>query len=203
MSKIRNLPLAVRLAGAFGALTVAMAVVAFTGVHAMSGLSGKASQLADRDLAATELLGNVQKRAKENVALTEQHLYVYDGDLANEDRIAQQIQANDDANAADTAKLASLLGGSGVADELKRFEQVRAQVVAAQKTAVARSRQETVDKADDRDGSRNFFMSTVLKDSDQLGKAGDALIAAAHEQRPRLGQVRPRQRRLPASGSSS
>ena len=52
MTSIRNLPLAARLGGAFGALCVALAIVAFTGVHAMSGLRAETDELAERHLAA-------------------------------------------------------------------------------------------------------------------------------------------------------
>ena len=38
MTSIRNLPLAVRLGGAFGALCVALAIIAFTGIHSMNGV---------------------------------------------------------------------------------------------------------------------------------------------------------------------
>jgi hypothetical protein len=41
MQRIRNLPLAVRLAGAFGALTAALVLVGFTGVHSMNSLSSR------------------------------------------------------------------------------------------------------------------------------------------------------------------
>ena len=180
MTKIRNLPLAVRLAGAFGALTVALVIVAFTGVHAMNSLSGKASDLAGKNLRAAELLGDLQRHAKDNVALVEQHLYVYDGDLANEDRVAADVNANAAANNTADAEVQKLLAGTGVSDEYKRFDDLRAQIVAAEKTALQRSRGETVRKADDRDGSRNFFQNTVLPLDDQLEKAGSALVTAAH-----------------------
>src|SRR5262245_44518579 len=176
MSKIRNLPLAVRLAGAFGALTVALVIVAFTGVHAMDGLSGKSSDLANKNLRAAELLGDLQQRSKDNVALVEQHLYVFDGDLANEDRIAADIQKNDAANAKADAQLHKLLGGTAVWDEYERFDGLREKIETAEQTAVRRSRGETVRKADERDGSRNYFGSTVLPLDNQLEQAGTALI---------------------------
>src|SRR3954464_2629436 len=94
MTSIRNLPLAARLGGAFGALCLAMAIVAFTGLHAMSGLRGKADTLAQRHLRAAQLLGDMEMRAKDNVAMVGQHLYVRDGDLTAEDKIMRDIEAN-------------------------------------------------------------------------------------------------------------
>jgi hypothetical protein len=98
MSKIRNLPLAVRLAGAFGALTAALVLVAFTGVQSMHGLSGRATDLANRDLTAARLLGDARAASKQGVSLAEQHLYLHDGELATEDRLARQIKADDAAS---------------------------------------------------------------------------------------------------------
>ena len=40
--------------------------------------------LANRHLRAAELLGAMQQRAKDNLSLVSQHLYVYDGDLTVE-----------------------------------------------------------------------------------------------------------------------
>ena len=88
MTSIRNLPLAVRLGGAFGALCLALAIVAFTGVHAMNGLRAETDELAEHHLRAAELLGGMQTRAKDNMSLVAQHLYVRDGDLAAQDAIA-------------------------------------------------------------------------------------------------------------------
>src|SRR3954453_21875048 len=94
MTSIRNLPLAARLGGAFGVLCVAVAIVAFTGLHAMSGLRAKTDDLAERHLVAAQLLGGMQTRAKDNVYLIAQHLYVHDGDLAAQDKIMTEIDAN-------------------------------------------------------------------------------------------------------------
>ena len=48
MTSIRNLPLAARLGGAFGVLCLALAIVAFTGMHALSGLQEDADNLGER-----------------------------------------------------------------------------------------------------------------------------------------------------------
>ena len=44
MTSIRNLPLAARLGGAFGVLCLALAIVAFTGMSALSGLRAKTDE---------------------------------------------------------------------------------------------------------------------------------------------------------------
>src|SRR3954454_24917520 len=99
MNKIRNLPLAVRLAGAFGALVLALVIVAFTSTRAMNGISGKADSLANTNLKSAEVLADVQMRAKDDVSLGAQHLYVHDGDLAAQDGVAGDIAADNAAMA--------------------------------------------------------------------------------------------------------
>src|SRR4051795_10893837 len=92
MTSIRNLPLAVRLGGAFGALCLMLAIVAFTGVHSMNGVRDDSQNIADRQLPISELIGGIQQRAKDNLSLVAQHLYVHDGDLAAQDKILGQLK---------------------------------------------------------------------------------------------------------------
>src|SRR4051794_35919606 len=108
MTSIRNLPLAARLGGAFGVLCLALAIVAFTGIQAMSGLREKTDDLGERQLAAAQLLGGMQARAKDNVGLISQHLYVSDGDLAKQDEIFKEIEENWAQSKTDGAKLEQL-----------------------------------------------------------------------------------------------
>ncbi len=181
MSKIRNLPLAVRLAGAFGALTAALVLVAFMGVHSMNSLSGKANDLAKRNLVAAELLGDARERTKDDVSLAEQHLYLHDGELAVEDTIAKKIAADDAATNRDGATLSKLFAGTGAADEYARFHDLRERLFAEIDQAVKRSRAETVRKAENRDGSRNYFTSKVLPLDKQVESLSAAVNAAARK----------------------
>jgi methyl-accepting chemotaxis protein len=182
MNKIRNLPLAVRLAGAFGALTLALVIVAFTGTRAMNGISGKADGLAKTNLTSAEYLADLQTRAKDTMSLGEQHLYVHDGDLATQDSVAHDIAADDAAMVKDGTQLSRLFAGSGAADEFHSYDQLRGQLIAALNTAIQRSRQETVRKANSRDASRNYFETTVLGLDNRLEKAGNDLLAAANQE---------------------
>ena len=45
MTSIRNLPLAVRLGGAFGALCLGLAIIAFSGIHSMGGVRHDVEEL--------------------------------------------------------------------------------------------------------------------------------------------------------------
>src|SRR4051794_22539379 len=108
MTSIRNLPLAARLGGAFGVLCVAVAIVAFAGTHAMSGLRAKTDELGQRHLKATALIGGMQTRVKDNVSLIAQHLYVNDGDAPAQAAVMKDIEANWAANKAAGTELDKL-----------------------------------------------------------------------------------------------
>jgi methyl-accepting chemotaxis protein len=179
MTSIRNLPLAARLGGAFGALCLMLALVAFSGVHSMSGVRGDSESLANRDLRAAELLGAMQRRAKDNMSLVSQHLYVDDGDLAAEDKVLGQLKANWTKNTADSAVLAKLLAGTPADDAYGKYAALRGPFADTQKRAVTRSRIETVQNAGDRTGSRTIYTSELLKLDDQFEQAGDSLITAS------------------------
>jgi methyl-accepting chemotaxis protein len=182
MSKIRNLPLAVRLAGAFGAITAALVLIAFTGVHSINGLSDRAHDLAQRNLKAADLLGDLRERSEQQVSLAEQHLYLHDGDLATEDALAKAIQANASAGRRDDARLRGVLAGSGAQDEYARYRGLRAQLFQGIAVAVQRSRAETVRRAASRDGSRTYFTGQVQPLEKRTVAAGDALRRATDQQ---------------------
>jgi len=179
MTSIRNLPLAARLGGAFGALCLMLAIVSYTGVHSMNGVRDDSRNLAKRHLQIAQLIGAIQQRAKDNMSLAAQHLYVYDGDLHSQDKIEAELKANWAANAADSPKLAALVEGTPLADEFTNYAKLRDTFVKAQKQAIKASRAETLQNAEERDGSRAVFTGTLLKADSDFQTAGDTLIAAA------------------------
>ena len=181
MTSIRNLPLAARLGGAFGALCVALVIVAFTGVNAMNGLKSETNELAEHDLRAAELLGAMQQRAKDNLSLVGQHLYVVDGDLAAQDAIAMEIEANWAKNKKDGEELEKLFAGTPVAEDYADFSASRAEFVETQKKALDNSRDETARNAENRDGSRSIFTEQLVKSDTELERSGDSLLEAANQ----------------------
>jgi hypothetical protein len=102
------------------------------------------------------------------MSLVSQHLYVNDGDLATEDKIAAELKVNWARNTVDSAALAKLLAGTAASDEYATYTRLRDKFVDAQKRAVADSRAETVQKVDERDGSRTIFTGELLKIDDQF-----------------------------------
>ncbi|HWK29773.1 MAG TPA: methyl-accepting chemotaxis protein [Solirubrobacter sp.] len=169
-----------RLGGAFGALCLALAIVAFTGVQAMAGLRADSDELANRHLRAAELLAGLQARAKDDVSLVAQHLYVHDGDLKAQDRVADDLQANWDKTETDAAALDKLFAGTSAENELADYNAIRAQMLATQRDAIARSREETERRREDRSGSRDLFTGKILKLDDRFEAAGEKLLAASH-----------------------
>ncbi len=180
MTSIRNLPLAVRLGGAFGALCLALVIVAFTGVNAMNGLKSETNELAEHDLRAAELLGGIQERAKDNLSVIGQHLYVVDGDLEAQDALAKEIEANWAKSKQDGSQLQKLFTGTAVEEEYAAFTSQRSEVLETQKKALEASREETVRNVEERDGSRSIFTELIKSDT-ELERSGDALLEAANQ----------------------
>src|SRR4051794_17108455 len=168
MKHIRNLPLAVRLGGAFGALCLSLAIVALTGVLAMHGLRADSDELANRHLRAAELLADLQMRAKDDVSLVAQHLYVHDGDLPTQDKLAADLKSNWAKNTADAAELERLFSGTPAEDEFAAYAKLSDTMTATEQEAIRRSRTETIQNAEERDGSRNLYSKQVLSLDDAL-----------------------------------
>ena len=177
MTAIRNLPLAARLGGAFGVLCLALAIVAFTGVHAMNGVRDDSKTLAGHHMKVAELLGGVRARAKDNVSLVAQHLYVFDGDLAAEDKVAGQLKANWAKNKVAGAELEKQYAGTAAEGAYGDYAKLRDEYVDAQKRAIALSRTETVQNVEERDGSRAVYTEELLKIDAAVATAGDKLMA--------------------------
>jgi methyl-accepting chemotaxis protein len=181
MTSIRNLPLAVRLGGAFGALCLAMAIVAFTGLHAMSGLRGKADVLAERHLRASQLLGQMRERSKDDMSMVAQHLYVHDGELDAQDKLMRAIESDWAKSDADGAKLQQVFAGTPAADEYRAFVAKHAETVAVEKKALETSRTETLHNVEERDGSRGTYVNELLKLDDELEDTAEDLAAATNK----------------------
>ena len=179
MTAIRNLPLAVRLGGAFGALCVALAIVAFTGMSSMAGVRDDSDNLANRHLKAAQLLGKLQQRAKDDVSLTAQHLYVHDGDLETQDGIAKEFAENVAMSEADAAQVAKLLAGTPADAEYADYAKLAAALTGTLGKALELSRDETVRNVEERDGSRNLFTGDALKADDAFEASGAKLVAEA------------------------
>ena len=178
MQSFKNLRLAVRLAIAFGALAVGLLLVGGVAIQAMGGLKAQADELAHEDLRATALAGDLAERSATIGHLVAQHLFVKDGDLDAQTALEDRMNAMAAENTRDGEKLAKLVAGTPSSDEMDKFAAARASYVESWKEAVKRSRQETVDGVENRDGSRDLYSSDVAPGADALSKAALALQAA-------------------------
>jgi methyl-accepting chemotaxis protein len=175
MQFFRNLRLAVRLAIGFGTLAVGLLLVGVVAISAMGGLNSKTDDLGSRDLRATRFAGAIAERNATIAHLVAQHLYVHDGDLKTQDALAKRMQTLAAENDKDGNVLKSLLAGGSAEDELNKFAATRAAFRDSWQEAVKRSRQETIDGVEERDGSRGLYENDVAPNADKLTEAAGAL----------------------------
>jgi methyl-accepting chemotaxis protein len=181
VSRFANLPLAVRLGAAFGLQAVALLLVTLLALEAFGSFKHEVAGLSVRDVRAVSLAGEVGQRVQSIGRLAAEHLYVYDGDLSNEDRIAAEVKASVD----DATKNATELGA--LVEDNPNVAAFSAKATAWGKllnAALARSRAETVSGAEDRSGSRDAYTGKVSPAMNQLlasmSKLQDSIEASTH-----------------------
>jgi methyl-accepting chemotaxis protein len=179
MQKLRNLPLAVRLGAAFGALAVGLLVVTLVAFSSTSGLKTKVDALAVDVPQYTATVDGIAARVPQEAHLTVRHLYVFDGDLKAQDEAAAEFEK---LAKADTAAFAGLMQALQTAAEddpateeaiagLRQVQGLHRSYVEAARSAMKLSRQETVDAVEERDGSRTVYTEQVDPTLDKLAVA--------------------------------
>src|SRR3954451_20382283 len=149
MSRFANLPLAVRLAAAFGMQAVALLLVTLLAFDAFGSFNHEIKGLSRRDVRAVSLAGEVGQQVQSIGRLATEHLYVYDGDLENQDRIAAEARASIADATKDAAELSALTKGNAA---MAAFSAQATTWGKDLDEALTRSRAETVSGADDRSG---------------------------------------------------
>jgi Four helix bundle sensory module for signal transduction len=91
MTRFNNLRLAYRLGIAFGAMVLALVVIGAVSVSKMSALDWGAHALTEHDMVSQQHVLDLQSGVQRTAFLTVSHLYVHDGDLAAQDRVAKEI----------------------------------------------------------------------------------------------------------------
>ncbi len=165
MSRFANLPLAVRLAIAFGVQAVALVVVTVLALSTFSHASEQVDGLSTRNIRAVSLAGEVGQHVQSIGHLAAEHLYVFDGDLQTQDEIAKKIKDMRIDSEGDAAQLAALVKGNPHMTEFLRQRNVWNK---AMDSALAKSRAETVGNVDDRDGSRGVYEASISPAMDML-----------------------------------
>src|SRR3954470_10954709 len=112
MSRFANLPLAVRLAAAFGLQAVALLLVTLLAFEAFGSFKHEVKGLSERDVRAVSLAGEVGQQVQSIGRLAAEHVYVHAGDLAAQDRVAAEAKASIADATKDAAELAALTQGN-------------------------------------------------------------------------------------------
>jgi methyl-accepting chemotaxis protein len=162
MQRLQNLPLAAHLGAGFGALGLALVIVAFFAGSSIGSLKSELTTMGSHDVRALTLVSNIGSRAEAIGHLTAQHLYVHDGDIAAQKKIEAQILELKAANARDLKDLDPLLANPKVKQTFAATVASRKSFIAAYTEAVRRSHAETLANVEERDGSRGVYESEVV-----------------------------------------
>jgi methyl-accepting chemotaxis protein len=172
VNPLRLVPLGARLAAAFAILATALLVVGLVGVSASRSLDLSSTSSAQGQrleaLALASALGlNAQATAHELV----RHLYVYDGDLSNEDISAWRVGQRKDQILGELRKMKPQVADPRAVKALGRLVSDSNAYLGAVDKAVALSRGETVRHASGDDGrhaSRTAYVGDVMPALDRL-----------------------------------
>jgi methyl-accepting chemotaxis protein len=178
MQSLRNLRLAVRLGGAFGLVALLLLAISVVGALRVAGVKTDLNHIADVNMHAQSVIGDVTQRTESAANATTQHLYVFDGDLKNEDQLQVEIKADGAANVASLKRLSGLVAGTSAAPAVAAFAAAERSFTAASIEAVRRSRIETIKHADDRSWSRDYYLNVVDVESDKVSTHGASAMQA-------------------------
>ena len=170
------MPLGARLAAAFAILAAALLVVGLVGVSASRSLdlSSTSSDQGRRleALALASALGlNAQATAHEVV----RHLYVYDGDLQNQDIVAWRVDQRTAQIGGELRRMKAQVTDPRAVKALARVSADAHAYVAAADKAVKLSRAETARHAAGRTGSRDAYLGGVKPALEHLEGTRSAL----------------------------
>ncbi|MDA0181213.1 methyl-accepting chemotaxis protein [Solirubrobacter phytolaccae] len=177
MSRLANLPIAARLGAGFGLLALAMLAITLLATQAFGTFKSDTQRLSDRDVRALAVAGELGQNLQGAGRETVEHLYVYDGDLKTQDEIQatfEQMLKKAQDGSTELTKLTQGTAASAQAATIAKSVTAWGELATE---AVSRSRQETVDNVEERDGSRNLYVEQI---SDQTGDlAADVVVLQA------------------------
>jgi methyl-accepting chemotaxis protein len=182
MTRFNNLRLAYRLGIAFGAVILALVAIGAVSVSKLGALHSGANRLSDHDVVTQQKALQLSAAIEHASALTVTHLYVHDGELANQDQVAAQIAAGRKAGDVNIAGLRKSADDARLKPLVARLAADRARFVAGYTKAIALSRAETVRNAEDRDGSRGFYAAQVVPAGAAATKAAAAVVAEVNRE---------------------
>src|SRR3954464_6790635 len=139
VSRFNNLRLAYRLGIAFGVVILALVVIGAISVTKLGTLSNEAETMSTHDVVSMQRVLTIEHRLQTTAYLATTHLYVHDGDLSAQDRIAKQADALAAADAADLKALDTSID-PGSRSLLGKYKAGVAQFATTSGTAIRRSR---------------------------------------------------------------
>ncbi len=182
MSRLRRLPLGLRLGAAFSILLVALAITVVVGVSHLRALDISSEDSPQgRDIAALSTITEINEAIPSAAHNLVRHLYVYDGDLTTQDRIAEEMAADGKNIERSAAELGRQLRSDRSKAAFARFNRAGARFAEVLDRAIALSRKETVDHAEERDGSRTLYTNTFLRILDREIAPASELLQSAVE----------------------
>ena len=208
MQKLRNLPLAARLGVAFGALALGLLFVSFVAFRSTDTLKERVGELSAEVPEYTSLVQGLAAHLPEEAHLTVRHLYVFDGELENQDEVAAEFEKLAKADEATLAEMVQTLSESDDPEMVEAgagVERLRTSYLGyleATRETIAVSRQETIDEVEERVKSREAYTEQLAPLHDELS-ATVAENAAGTWPTPPPRAPRPPTRSLRRSGRSS
>lgn len=155
MARFANLPLAVRLAAAFGLQLIALGLVTLLAFEAFGSFKREVRALASRDVRAVSLAGQIGQKVQAVGRLAAEHVYVYDGDVGNQDRIEAEIKRTSALAQRETDELGALVDAAAFTRQERAWHERLDATLAAS-------------RAGDRSGSRRIYAREVSPEMEQL-----------------------------------
>ena len=137
-------------------------VTTLISLSSIGKVDDRAKDLSHNDLGALKALVTVSEHFMANGYRVVKHLYVQDGDLKAEDRTAKEIAGFEAEARASVAKLRPLLRTDAAKAKAAEFDAQLSAFESATNKAIRQSRQETVDKVEERTGSRTTYEQDVM-----------------------------------------
>ena len=182
MSFVSNLRLAARLGLAFAALIVGLMAVAVSGTLAVGGLQSDVDEITSRDMVELQLLGVTAEASSTQHRLVTDHLYVFDGDLAAQDKLQKEFDQLGAAEAKANDEFATLVKNPKIVALFKADLAAREKMDAQYQKALKLSRQETVANVEERDGSRSVYTDEITPLTAEVSASNNALTEALTKQ---------------------
>jgi methyl-accepting chemotaxis protein len=160
---LSRLRLGVRLGAAFALVIALLAVIAVVALTSLGSLKTDVTSLgsgADQDAAAAA--SSIESDMQNEGHDVARHLYVFDGILADQDKVSREITGLQKDIAGNLALLARWARTPDARAAVKAATARNADFSALVNRTIATSRQETVDEVEERDGSRTPYMEKII-----------------------------------------